>query len=259
MRLAPAAAGARRAPLLAALGTIDESTAMAVAQPTPRCRRVAFWWTFGGVYVFWNIATLLGALARMRSATRDRFGLDAVIPAAFLALLAPRLRAGAVERRVAHRRCGDRAGADPVRPAGRAGARVVRRAAVSAGRVAPPMSLWVLVDRHHRRLLPLKLAGYLVPAAAAGAPQVRRAGRAAAGRPAGRAGGRRGRRGRTATALRRAAAGRVRRRRGRGVAPGAVPGRGRRRCGRRRAAAPRIAGKTPLPGQNRQFTARIST
>ena len=30
-----------------------------------------------------------------------RFGLDAVIPAAFLALLAPRLRAGAIERRVA--------------------------------------------------------------------------------------------------------------------------------------------------------------
>jgi predicted branched-subunit amino acid permease len=30
-----------------------------------------------------------------------KFGLDAVIPAAFLALLAPRLRRGAVERRVA--------------------------------------------------------------------------------------------------------------------------------------------------------------
>jgi len=100
MRLAPLlqVRGIRR--WLAALGTIDESTAMAVAQREPRLSRVAFWWTFGGVYVFWNLATLIGAVVGtvVDPAT---IGLDAVIPAAFLALLAPRLRAGRVERRMA--------------------------------------------------------------------------------------------------------------------------------------------------------------
>jgi predicted branched-subunit amino acid permease len=101
MRMAPLlrVRGPRR--LLAALGTIDESTAMAVAQPTPELSRVAFWWTFGGVYVCWNLATLLGAVGAHALGDPTRFGLDAVIPAAFLALLAPRLRQGVIERRVA--------------------------------------------------------------------------------------------------------------------------------------------------------------
>jgi predicted branched-subunit amino acid permease len=101
MRLAPTlrVRGPRR--LLAALGTIDESTAMAVGQSDPELARVAFWWTFGGVYVFWNLATLLGALGARALGDPGRFGLDAVIPAAFLALLAPRLRSGQIERRVA--------------------------------------------------------------------------------------------------------------------------------------------------------------
>jgi 4-azaleucine resistance transporter AzlC len=100
MRLAPLlrVRGLRR--LLAAHGTIDESTAMAIAQPEPGLAGVAFWWTFGGVFTFWNLSTLLGALAGsvIEPAT---VGLDAVVPAAFLALLAPRLRAGAIEKRVA--------------------------------------------------------------------------------------------------------------------------------------------------------------
>jgi predicted branched-subunit amino acid permease len=101
LRLAPLlrVAGLRR--LLAALGTIDESTAMAVAQPDPESSRHAFWWTFGGVWVFWNLSTLLGAVGARGLGDPARFGLDAVVPAAFLALLAPRLRTGAVERRVA--------------------------------------------------------------------------------------------------------------------------------------------------------------
>ncbi|MCW2648926.1 MAG: hypothetical protein QOF87_3511 [Pseudonocardiales bacterium] len=101
MRLAPLlqARGLRR--LLAAHGTIDESTAMAIAQKSPQLSRVAFWWTFGGVFVFWNLATLLGAVGTSALGDPNRFGLDAVVPAAFLALLAPRLRAGAIERRVA--------------------------------------------------------------------------------------------------------------------------------------------------------------
>jgi 4-azaleucine resistance transporter AzlC len=100
MRLAPLlrVRGVRR--LLAAHGTIDESTAMAIAQPEPDLSRVAFWWTFGGVFTFWNLSTLLGALAGS-GIDPATVGLDAVVPAAFLALLAPRLRAGAVEKRIA--------------------------------------------------------------------------------------------------------------------------------------------------------------
>jgi predicted branched-subunit amino acid permease len=101
MRLAPLlhVRGLRR--LLAAHGTIDESTAMAIAQKSPPLSRVAFWWTFGGVFVFWNLATVLGAVGTGALGDPSRFGLDAVVPAAFLALLAPRLRTGQIERRVA--------------------------------------------------------------------------------------------------------------------------------------------------------------
>jgi predicted branched-subunit amino acid permease len=100
MRLSPLlrVRGVRR--LVAALGTIDESTAMAVAQDEPELGRIAFWWTFAGVFTFWNLSTLFGALA---GSVIDpaAFGLDAVVPAAFLALLAPRLRTGATERWIA--------------------------------------------------------------------------------------------------------------------------------------------------------------
>ncbi|GAB2469558.1 AzlC family ABC transporter permease [Jatrophihabitans fulvus] len=100
MRLAPLlrVRGWRR--LLAAHGTIDESTAMAVARDDPRDSRTAFWWTFGGVFTFWNLTTLAGALVGSVVDPRD-YGLDAVVPAAFLALLAPRLRAGRLEKRIA--------------------------------------------------------------------------------------------------------------------------------------------------------------
>jgi predicted branched-subunit amino acid permease len=101
MRLAPLlrVRGVRR--VVAALGTIDESTAMAIGQREAALSRVAFWWTFGGVFTFWNLSTLLGAAGASAFGDPARYGLDAVIPAAFLALLAPRLRNGAIERRVA--------------------------------------------------------------------------------------------------------------------------------------------------------------
>ncbi len=101
MRLAPLlrVSGMRR--LVAALGTIDESTAMAIGQRSDELSRVAFWWTFGGVFLFWNLSTLLGAAGTSTLGDPNRFGLDAVVPAAFLALLAPRLREGRIERRVA--------------------------------------------------------------------------------------------------------------------------------------------------------------
>lgn len=101
MRLAPLlrVRGPRR--LLAALGTIDESTAMSVGQKDDELARVAFWWTFGAVFTVWNLATFLGAAGASAIGDPETFGLDAVIPAAFLALLAPRLRDGRIERRVA--------------------------------------------------------------------------------------------------------------------------------------------------------------
>ncbi|MEO8889026.1 MAG: AzlC family ABC transporter permease [Jatrophihabitantaceae bacterium] len=101
MRLAPLlqVRGVRR--LVAALGTIDESTAMAVGQRNDEDSRTAFWWTFAGVFVFWNLATVLGAAGASALGDPTKFGLDAVIPAAFLALLAPRLRGGRLEKRIA--------------------------------------------------------------------------------------------------------------------------------------------------------------
>lgn len=72
--------------------TIDESTAMAMAyEPEPSAVRRAFWSTGWSVFLLWNLGTLLGALGA--AAVRDprMLGLDAAIPAGFLALLWPRL------------------------------------------------------------------------------------------------------------------------------------------------------------------------
>jgi len=101
MRLAPLMRprGVRR--LVVAQGTIDETTAMAVVRRDPVLGRLAFWTTFAGCFVVWNTATAIGAVGARALGDPAKFGLDAVIPAAFLALLAPRLRAGAVERRIA--------------------------------------------------------------------------------------------------------------------------------------------------------------
>ena len=77
--------------LLAAQLVIDESTAMSTAQGQPREQRVAFWATGISVYVFWNVGTLLGALAGSAIDPRA-FGLDAAFPAGFVAMVAPQLR-----------------------------------------------------------------------------------------------------------------------------------------------------------------------
>ena len=55
--------------VLAAQLTIDESTAMATAQSDDRAQRAAFWITGCSVFVFWNLGTLLGAVA-VRPSTR---------------------------------------------------------------------------------------------------------------------------------------------------------------------------------------------
>ncbi|WP_372594561.1 AzlC family ABC transporter permease [Actinotalea sp.] len=81
--------GARR--WAAAQLTIDESTAVAVAQRSPALSRIGFWATGLGVFVLWNVTTLLGALAGARLGDPTRWGLDAAAAAAFLGLLWPRL------------------------------------------------------------------------------------------------------------------------------------------------------------------------
>lgn len=73
--------------------TIDESTAMAIANDADRGEaRKAFWWTGLSIYVLWNIGTLLGALGASALSDPGVLGLDAAIPAGFMALLWPRLR-----------------------------------------------------------------------------------------------------------------------------------------------------------------------
>jgi len=86
LRLAP---HLRPRPLAAHL-VIDESAAMAV-RDTPDDTRLGFWSAGLAVFAFWNVATLIGALAGNAISDPNAFGLDAAAPAAFLALLAPRL------------------------------------------------------------------------------------------------------------------------------------------------------------------------
>jgi len=79
---------------LAAQITIDESTNVALAQAPlgPAAVRHGFWLTGSGVFIFWNIFTLLGALGARSLGNPAAWGLDAAVPAAFLGLLWPRLK-----------------------------------------------------------------------------------------------------------------------------------------------------------------------
>lgn len=72
--------------------TIDESSAVGLAQETPQARRVGFWWTGLAVFLFWNLATLAGALLGNALGDPTAWGLDAAAAAAFVGLLWPRLR-----------------------------------------------------------------------------------------------------------------------------------------------------------------------
>jgi predicted branched-subunit amino acid permease len=106
--------GVRLVPVLRARGVrrlglahwvIDETTAMSLAAPDRALSRVAFLATGASIYLCWNAMTVVGALGAAALGGAARAALDAVVPAAFLALLWPRLRAGfpeaAVQRRVA--------------------------------------------------------------------------------------------------------------------------------------------------------------
>jgi predicted branched-subunit amino acid permease len=104
--------------LLAAQGVTDESTAVALAQPDAASARAAFRATFASLYLTWNLATAAGALGAGRLASPQSLGLDVVAPAAFLALIWPRLLAGRTERCVAAGGALIALGATPVCPPG---------------------------------------------------------------------------------------------------------------------------------------------
>ena len=79
--------------IFAAQLTIDESTGVALSQEHLGVReaRQGFWLTGVGVYIFWNLFTLAGALGAQAMGNPAAWGLDAAVPAAFLGLLWPRL------------------------------------------------------------------------------------------------------------------------------------------------------------------------
>ena len=86
--------------LVAAQGVIDETTAVTLAQPDVAAARLGFLATFATIYLTWNLTTLLGAFGAGRLGSPQALGIDVVGPAAFLALIWPRLRAGRTERAV---------------------------------------------------------------------------------------------------------------------------------------------------------------
>jgi predicted branched-subunit amino acid permease len=99
MRMKPVVGGNPARNVAAAWITIDESTAVALAQKLPSNARLGFWLTGATVFVGWNLTTLAGALIGDAMGDTRAWGLDAAAAAAFLGLLWPRLKrvqAGAV-------------------------------------------------------------------------------------------------------------------------------------------------------------------
>ena len=92
LSLAPVLPGRLRFRGAAAHLVIDETTAMARAEDDPAASRRAFLLTGASVWVCWNAGTLAGALLGGGLGNPRALGLDAMFPAAFLALLAPQLR-----------------------------------------------------------------------------------------------------------------------------------------------------------------------
>jgi len=79
--------------LVAGQWTIDESTAVSIAQTDPKAERVGFWLTGAAIYVGWNSMTALGAVIGDALGDPKAWGLDAAAAAAFVALLWPRIQA----------------------------------------------------------------------------------------------------------------------------------------------------------------------
>ncbi|MEV4754125.1 AzlC family ABC transporter permease [Micromonospora sp. NPDC049559] len=117
----------------AAHWVIDETTAVALAQPTRRAARLGFAVTGLSLYLLWNLTTFGGAVGARALGDTDAWGLDAAGPAAFLALLAPMLRTG-TERAVAGAAVVLGLGLLPVLPVG---------VPVLVAALAAPVALWL--------------------------------------------------------------------------------------------------------------------
>jgi len=89
---APFLGGSARLRAVAAHLLIDESAAVALAQPDARSARRAFWSTGLILGVTWLVGTVVGAFAGTVLQDPAALGLDAAFPAGFLALLAPLVR-----------------------------------------------------------------------------------------------------------------------------------------------------------------------
>ncbi len=92
VRMAPVLDVSRGWRLVAAQLTIDESTGVSTAQTNLSEQRRGFWLTGISVFIFWNLATLLGGLVGSSLGDPKAWGLDAAAAAAFLGLLWPRLK-----------------------------------------------------------------------------------------------------------------------------------------------------------------------
>ncbi|MFJ3901161.1 AzlC family ABC transporter permease [Streptomyces sp. NPDC090025] len=132
LRLSQLLALRRLARPFAAQWVIDETTAVALAQPDRRSARLGFTVTGLSLYVLWNLTTFLGALGTEAIGDTDAWGLDAAGPAVFLALLAPMVRT-ATERATAALAVLLGLGLLPVLPAG---------VPVLAAALAAPAVLW---------------------------------------------------------------------------------------------------------------------
>lgn len=117
----------------AAHWVIDETTAVALAQPDRKSARLGFTVTGISLYALWNLTTLLGALGAEAIGDTDAWGLDAAGPAVFLALLAPMLKTS-TERAVAALALVLGLGLLPVLPAG---------VPVLIAALAAPVVLWM--------------------------------------------------------------------------------------------------------------------
>ena len=156
--MAPTLAGPRWRRALESHLMIDETVAVASAQTAHADRRFGYLTMGGMLFVFWALSGVLGAV--LFAGAGDvvlRYGIDAAVPASFLALLWPRL-ALAAQRRVALAGAAIAAVAMPLVPAGlpivarRAGRgrRVASPAASGRGRCpwrrrGVPMSTWLVV------------------------------------------------------------------------------------------------------------------
>ena len=97
--MAPALAGSFWSRAAMSQLMIDESTAVGSARADPRWRRYGYLVAGLGVFVVWNLTTVVGHVAFSGAGDLiDDLGLDAAGPAAFLALLWPRLQVQAQRR-----------------------------------------------------------------------------------------------------------------------------------------------------------------